>query len=663
MKRRKLNSLLFSLLFLMTSATLWAQTHKFDQYPTPVEANLWTEYSPQGTAFKLWSPVAEEVVVKLYDKGDGGSAREGFPMVKGEKGLWSLTVKKDLQGVYYTYHVKVSGHWLDETPGIYATAVGVNGHRAMVLDLASTNPEGWKQDKGPVVKSPNDVVLWEAHVRDITTHATSGSTKPGKFLGMVETGTKNKEGLATGIDHMKELGVTHIHLLPAFDYRSVDEANLAKPQFNWGYDPQNYNVPEGSYASDPFRAEVRIKEFKQMVKGFHDQGLGVVLDVVYNHTGLTKGSNFNLEFPDYYYRQTPDGKYSDASACGNETASERAMARKFIIESCKFWAREYHLDGFRFDLMAIHDLETMNQLSAELKKINPNIIIYGEGWTAGSSPLPDNAKALKANTHLLTHVAAFSDDIRDAIKGSVFNEKGKGFVSGAKDTEEAIKFGVVGSVPHPQVDIKKVNYSKAFWAREPWQAVSYVSCHDNLTLFDKLKASNPEATSKQLQRMHLLSNAIVLTSQGTAFLHAGVEMLRTKNGEHNSYNLPDAINQINWNWKSAYPEVFTYYKNLIALRKAHPAFRMPTAQLVTKHLEFKTTYPGLVGYQLKDHANGDSWKNILVYYNSRETAADIRLNGEWTIAAEGETIQLEGGRTVKGQIAVPPVSMVVLFQK
>ncbi|WP_210466350.1 type I pullulanase [Rufibacter roseolus] len=663
MKRRKSFSALLIFLYLMSSSGVWAQSHKFDQYPTPVEADLWTTYSPKATTFKLWSPVAEEVVVKLFNQGNGGSAREKLSMVKGEKGLWSLTVKRDLKGVYYTFHVKTGGHWLDETPGIYATAVGVNGQRAMVLDLASTNPAGWAQDKGPTVKTPNEVVLWEAHVRDITTHSSSGSKNVGKFLGLVEPGTKNKAGQATGIDHMKDLGVTHIHLLPSFDHRSIDESALSKPQFNWGYDPQNYNVPEGSYSTDPFHAEVRIKEFKQMVKGFHDQGLGVVLDVVYNHTGLTKGSNFNLEFPDYYYRQTPEGKYSDASACGNETASERAMVRKYIIESCKYWAREYHLDGFRFDLMAIHDLETMNQLTAELKKINPNIIIYGEGWTAGQSPLPDNAKALKANTHLLQHTAAFSDDIRDAIKGSVFDEKSKGFVSGAPNTEESIKFGVVGSIAHPQVEIKKVNYSKAPWAREPWQAVSYVSCHDNLTLFDKLKASNPKASADQLKRMHLLSNAIVLTSQGTAFLHAGVELMRTKNGEHNSYNLPDAVNQINWDWKTAHQDVFTYYKNLIALRKAHPAFWMPSAQMVNKHLEFKTTFPGLVGYQLKDHAHGDSWKNILVYYNGRETAADIRLNGEWTVAAEGETLQLQGGRKVKDKIAVPPVSMLILYQE
>ncbi|GGK58747.1 type I pullulanase [Rufibacter glacialis] len=647
----------------MSATATWTLTHRFDQYPTPVEANLWLAYSPQQTTFRLWTPVAEEVVVKLYEAGQGGTPQEKLALVKGEKGVWSLTVHQDLHGVYYTYQVKVNGHWLDETPGIYAQAVGVNGHRAMVLDLASTDPPGWDQDKGPPVKHPNEAILWEAHVRDLTSHASSGSATPGKFLGLIEKGTTTESGLATGIDHLKELGITHVHLLPAFDHMSIDETVLENPPYNWGYDPLNYNVPEGSYSTDPFRAEVRIREFKQMVKGFHDQGLGVVLDVVYNHTGLTKGSPFNLEFPEYYYRQKEDGHYSDASGCGNETASERAMMRKFMIESCQYWAKGYHLDGFRFDLMAIHDLETMNLLSAELRKINPHLLIYGEGWTAGSSPLPDHVRALKTNTHLLQHTAAFSDDLRDAIKGSVFDNASTGFVSGAQNTEESIKFGVAGSVAHAQVDLEAVNYSQTFWARAPWQAVSYSSCHDNLTLYDKLRISRPDASPQLLQKMHLLADAIVLTSQGVPFLHAGAEMLRTKNGEHNSYNLPDELNQINWGWKETHQEVFTYYQGLIALRKAHPAFFMPTSEMVNRHLAFVPSEPGLVGFLLKDHAHGDSWKNILVYYNSRETAIEVQLQGQWTVAAEGEAVQLQGGRLVQDQIAIPPVSMLVLFQE
>ncbi|MCC9136032.1 type I pullulanase [Pontibacter silvestris] len=650
------------LLTLVSMAFAPAIHPDYDNYPL-TDANLWLEYTLQKTVFKLWSPVADEVVINLYKYGNGDEKPFKKHQLKKEKnGLWQLAVKGDLQGHYYTYQVKQGGKWLEETPGIYATAVGVNGKRAMVLDLATTNPENWENDKDPAISSPNDVILYELHVRDLSVSKNSGSSKPGKFLGLIDEGTTNSAGLATGIDHIKELGVTHVHLLPSFDHRSIDETALDKPEYNWGYDPQNYNVPEGSYATDPYHAEVRIKEFKQMVKGFHNNGLGVILDVVYNHTGLTEGSNFNLEVPGYYYRQKEDGSWSDASACGNETASERAMMRRFMIESCKFWAKEYHLDGFRFDLMGIHDIETMNLLAKELKKINPDIIVYGEGWTAGESPLPDSIRALKTNTTKLKDVAAFSDDIRDGLKGSVFEEESTGFVSGAKGTEEAVKFGVVGSINHPQVNVKKLDYSKKAWANEPWQSVSYVSCHDNQTLYDKLKVSNKKASAEQLQKMHQLANAVVLTSQGIPFLHAGAEMLRTKNGEHNSYNKSDEVNQIDWSWKTQHQDVFNYYKGLIALRKAHPAFRMPSADMLKQHLEFVVTKPGLIGYMLKDHANQDNWKNILVYYNANTSAATVPVTGDWAIAVVGQDISLNRKEKVSGKVEVPPVSMLVLFQ-
>lgn len=635
---------------------------KEDDFPPHLQADLWTTYSPEGTIFKLWSPLAEKVALKLYEKGDGGAAQEIYLLKKEPQGLWKLKVDKNLNGTYYTFQVKVKGVWLEETPGIYARAVGVNGERAMVLDLASTNPPGWEQDKGPAVGAPNEVVLYEVHVRDLTIHPNSESSYPGKYAGLTEEGTTNKEGLTTGFDHIRELGVTHIHLLPVFDHNSIDERALDKPQYNWGYDPLNYNVPEGSYASDPYRAEVRIREFKQMVKAFHEKGLGVILDVVYNHTALTENAYFNREAPAYYYRHTHDGKWSNASGCGNETASERAMMRKFMIESCSYWVKEYHIDGFRFDLMGIHDIETMNQLARELKKIRPDIILYGEGWTAGASPLPDHQKTLKANVFKMEGIAAFSDDLRDGVKGSVFEGQSRGFVSGAGSTEESIKFGVAGCINHPQLHFHQVNNSGSYWARQPWQSVSYVSCHDNLTLYDKLKVSCPEASEEEIKKMHLLANAIVLTSQGIPFLHAGVEMMRTKQGAHNSYNLPDSVNQIDWSWKSKNKEVYAYYKKLIALRKAHPAFWMPTAELVNRQLEFVATEPGLVGFQLKDHANNDSWKNILVYYNARNSAANIALKGAWRVAAEGESIDLNGQRKVEESVRIPAISMLVLYQ-
>lgn len=636
----------------------------YDEYPVSTETNLWVDYSPGNTVFKLWSPIAEEVRLNIYEKGHGENLLESYSMHCKPNGLWRLKLRGDYKNRYYTYQVKTGGKYLDETPGIYAVAVGVNGNRAMVVDLNETNPEGWENHLRPALKSFNDVIIYELHVRDLTIDEESGSSYPGKYLGLVETGTKSKTGQSTGIDHIKELGITHVHLLPVFDYFMVDEANLHTPQFNWGYDPHNYNTPEGSYSSDPFNAEVRIKEFKQMIMGFHNNGIRVIMDVVFNHTFLTENSLFNREVPGYYYRQTEDGEWSNASGCGNETASERAMMRKYIIESCKFWVTEYKVDGFRFDLMGIHDIETLNLLSEELKKIDPTIYVYGEGWTAGSSPLPDSLRALKANTLKLTEIAAFSDDIRDAIKGSVFDTTSIGFVNGGKNTEESIKFGIVGSTFHPEIDYSKCIYSKKHWAEKPSQAINYVSCHDNNTLYDKLIISRRDAPLADIRKMDKLANAIVLTSQGVPFLHAGEEILRTKDEEHNSFNLPDDINRIEWEWKNTNHDIFEYYSGLIDLRKSHPAFKMPTAEMIREKLHFLPLHEsGVVAYTITGNANGDSWKDILVIYNANKKEYKFELpEGNWKIAVKDTWIVPQGMEEVAALVAVPPISMMVLFR-
>jgi pullulanase len=648
---------------LLSSCKNQKQTSSFDDYPTPINENLWTSYSKESTQFKLWSPNAEEIVLRLFKTGNNSEAFTTKQLKKEVNGIWQLKVDGDLDGTYYTYQVKINNRWLSETPGIYAYAVGVNGDRAMVLDLKSTNPKNWEYDKGPDLKHPNEAIIYELHIRDMTIHLKSGSSLPGTYLGLVEQYTKGPENISTGIDHLKELGITQVHLLPTFDHYSIDETNLDTPQFNWGYDPKNYNVPEGSFSTNPYNAAVRIKEFKQMVKTFHDNGIGVIMDVVYNHTGKTEESNFNQEVPGYYYRHWQDGTYADAAACGNETASERAMMQKFIIESVTHWTNEYHIDGFRFDLMGIHDIETMNKIADTVKKINPDALVYGEGWTAKDSPLLEEKRALKKHVQQLPQIAAFSDDIRDGIKGSVFEDESTGFVSGAKDMEESIKFGIVGAIQHPQLAYEKVNYSNSPWTLEPWQAINYVSCHDNHTLFDKLKISNPETDRDELIAMDKLANAIVLTSQGTPFLHAGVEMLRTKNGEHNSYNLPDSINQINWNWKVQNKEVFQYYKNLISLRKAHPAFYMKSAKDVVSHLKFQTIEDGIVSYIIKGNANEDSWKNILVIYNANNKTINHKIKGTWQEAVSGDTFDLKGERTLKNNIEISALSMYIAFQK
>ena len=421
--------------------------------------------------------------------------------------------------------------------------------------------------------------------------------------------------MSTGLDHIKELGVTHIHLLPSFDFMSIDETKLEEQNFNWGYDPQNYNVPEGSYSTNPADGNVRIREFKQLVKTLHENGLRIVMDVVYNHTGATMESNFNQIFPEYYYRMTPRGGFSDASACGNETASEKPMVRKFIIESVKYWAQEYHIDGFRFDLMGIHDITTMNEVSKALHEIDPTIFIYGEGWTAGDSPLKEKKRALKKYTFKMEGIAAFSDDMRDGVKGHVFTHHDRGFASGNPNSKESVKFGIVAATEHPQINYEAVNYSDYAWAKEPSQCINYVSCHDNHTLLDRLINSNPGEPESELIKMHKLANTIILTSQGVPFLHAGVEMLRTKQGVENSFKSPDSINQIDWSRKTEYLEVVNYYQKLIDLRKNHPAFRMPTKTMIQKHLSFiEMPDSNLIGYQIKGNANDDSWETDFIIF-------------------------------------------------
>ncbi len=643
--------------------------NSLEEYPTYEGDDLGLTYTPQSSALKIWSPTASEAKVIFYKEGIGGQLLEEKKMERFEGGIWAITLEGDWKGKFYAFQVKVGEKWLNEVPDPYAKIVGVNGERAMIADLKATNPKGWSEDIRPPLENFTDVILYELHIRDLSIHTSSGVSEPnrGKYLGLVESGTKNESGQSTIFDHIKELGVTHVHLLPTFDHRSIDETKLDSAQYNWGYDPLNYNAPEGSFSSNPHDGTVRIKEFKQMVKAFHDAGIRIIMDVVYNHTGLTADSYLEQIVPDYYYRKHEDGSFSNASGCGNETASERAMVRKFIVESVKYWVEDYHIDGFRFDLMAIHDIETMNEIRAALDEIDPTIFVYGEGWTAGDSPLPLEKRALKHHVPQLNKIAAFSDDLRDGLKGSVFNHEEKGFVSGSEGREETIKFGVVAATQHPQLNYEKVNYSDAFWANDPIQCINYVSCHDNHTLFDRLMNSNNEDDETTRLRMHQMALTIVLTSQGVAFLHAGTELMRTKNGEENSYKSPDEINQIDWTRKSKYKELFDYYKDLIALRKAHPAFRMPTTEMLTKHLQFidlGENNKNMVAYQISDNANGDSWKNILVILNGNRDAKQVQLpEGKWKMVVIPEGIDSSGIIELSGMAKVPGITAMVLAQE
>ncbi|GAA4336862.1 type I pullulanase [Flaviaesturariibacter amylovorans] len=639
-----------------------AQAPDYSSYPVYNGTDLGLRWSPQRAQFRIWAPTAAAARVLLYREGAGGTALRTVAMKKDAGGTWAATVPGNLEGRYYAFQVQHNGKWSEEVTDPYATAVGVNGRRGQVIDFRKTNPAGWTADKAPVTRNPTDAVLYELHVRDASIHASSGASHRGKFLGLTESGTRNAGGAATGIDHLAELGVTHVHLLPSFDYNSVDESRPDKVQYNWGYDPLNYNALEGSYATRADDGAVRIREFKQLVQSFHKKGLKVVMDVVYNHTAKSHNSNFNILVPGYYYRQKADGSFSDATACGNETASERPMMRKFMIESVLHWVKEYHVDGFRFDLMGVHDIETMNRIATELHKVKPDILLYGEGWTAGASPLPDAQRALKANGMQLQGVAVFSDDIRDGIKGSVFDHHDRGFASGKSGMEESIKFGIVASTQHPQVDYSKVNYSKKPYAASPAGTVTYCECHDNHALWDKLAISATDASEEDRARMQRLANTIVLTSQGIPFLHAGTEFLRGKKGVENSYNSPDSVNAIDWSLKTKNKFTFDYMRALIELRKAHPAFRMTSAADIAKHLKFESSAPGTVVYRINGAAVGDSWSTILVAFNGTAGPVAVPLGeGSWAVAFD------HNGRYLKRDlrhtsVQVPAYSAVILSQ-
>lgn len=659
---------LLSPLPLMAQSAYDAQ---FIEYPTYNGDDLELLVDNSGTHFRLWSPKAQEAKVNLYENGHTGAPYEVLNMTPDAKtGTWTASVPQKLYGKFYTFQIKWNGEWKNETPGVWAKAVGVNGKRAAIIDFSKTNPEGWDADKGPEVKNFSDVIVYEMHHRDMSMHPSSGIANKGKFLAMTEDGTVTPLGEKTGIDHLKELGVTHVHILPSYDYNSVDEMNLQNNTYNWGYDPQNYNAPEGSYSTNPSDPAARVKEMKEMVKALHDAGIGVIMDVVYNHTAENDGSNFELTAPGYYHRHWDDGKYSDASGCGNETASDLQQMQDYIINSTKYWANEYHIDGFRFDLMAIHDTETMNKVAQELKKIDPSIFVYGEGWTAGDSPLAVDRRALKENVSKMTDIAVFSDDLRDAVKGHYTNAADRGFATGKPGNEETVKIGIVAATDHPQVDYSKGNNSKFAYAKSPEMIVNYVSCHDDLTLTDKLHKSMEGEPEQNMLDAAKLAQTIVFTSQGTPFMFAGEEIFRDKQGVHNSYKSPDSINAINWENKSKYRDQFDYYKELIALRKAHPAFRMTSAEDIAKHLVFdkidSSKTPNLISYSLKDNANGDAWKEIKVVFNGASHSQEVNVpKGKWMIVAQNGKIAHDGslGKSKGGKISLAPYSALILARE
>ena len=590
-----------------------------DLLADPAIAFQEVSYSPKATQFAIFAPNdAKRVTLRIYQNGIGGKAVKTVKMKRTANEKWTASVKGDLMGKFYTFDTG-----LGECPGVFAKAVGVNGKRGAIIDPAKTNPEGWEKDTHPVTKSPADLVIYEMHHRDFSI-ARKDAAHPGKFLALTEP---------WAISHLKELGVNAIHILPSYDYGSVDETRLADNKYNWGYDPVNYNVPEGSYSTDPYQPE--------------------------------------RTYPDYFYRKTADGQYSNGSGCGNETASDKPMMRQFMLESVKYWINEYHIDGFRFDLMGVHDIETMNQIRQMVDSIDPTIFIYGEGWSAGTCAYPQEQLGMKANIYKMPGIAAFSDEIRDALRGPFSDDTVTGWIGG-KDETESIKFGIAGAIAHPQVDMTKVNYAKEPWALEPTQMISYVSCHDDMCLTDRLRASIPGITEEELIRLDLLAQTAVFTSQGVPFMLSGEELLRDKKGVHNSFESPDSINHLDWNNLQRYPQVFQYYKGLIQLRKHHPAFRLGNADLIRKHLEFlpvkrptarRIDQPEhVIAFRLKNYAGRDDWRDIIVILNASREAQDLAIpEGNYTVVCRDGLIDEQGLGTIVGsKLTISPQSALIL---
>ena len=600
-------------------------------------------YTKKSTLFCLFSPLAREVSVILYDSGSGGKVIQKMPMVKGnddDKDIFFTRIYGNLDGVYYTYEVTTPDGVTTESHDPYAKACGVNGHRSMVIDLGRTDPAGFKDEIRPKLSDPMSMIVTEVSVADISRDASAHSEYPGKYKAFTEKHI---------MDYFKDMGVTHLQIMPSYDFASIDESLTDSDQYNWGYDPYNYNVPEGSYATDPFDGAVRIREYKEMVHAIHEAGLGVIMDVVYNHTFDVHGSCFYKTSGNYFYRMDGDN-YSDASACGNEIASEKPMVRKYIIDSLCYWASEYHIDGFRFDLMGVLDIETMNLAEEALRKINPDIILYGEGWTGGPSTLPESERAMKLNAKAMPGYGMFSDDIRDVVKGHVFYMEELGFVNGGTDREDELKQAVIC----PK------------WAGSPRQSINYLSCHDNYTLWDRFIISNSNEPESMRLRMNRLSAAILFSSQGIPFFLMGEEFARTKPSDEdgtpveNSYCSPVQVNSIKYDRAKEYSSLRDYYKGLIAMRKAYKGFRLDTIAEIHNSVHFVDEVPkGVVAYTIDTRD-----ESIFVVFNSNKNEIRIEFpnQGCWNIIADEEKAGTDTLYKLEYQAIIPEVSCLIAIK-
>ena len=604
---------------------LFVRSNDFDNYFS-YDGELGALYEKEGTLLRVWTPTAKSVEVWIYadDSFKGPSTK--IEMVQKPKGIFEAYLPGDQHGTIYVYKILFLNNRESISVDPYARATTVNGMKSVIADLNRTNPDGWGE-RLPAFGLPEEAIIYELHIRDFSISETSGIVNKGKFLGLTEKNTQNASGRKTGLDYLIDLGITHIQILPMFDYATVDEANLTEPQYNWGYDPLNYNVPEGSYSTDPFDPFNRIFELKQMIRTLHDNGLRVIMDVVYNHVYDPKDQALERTVPGYFYRYNADGSLANGTGVGNDTASERHMMRKYIIDSVKYWAKEYHLDGFRFDLMGIHDSVTMNAIREALDKIDPSIIIIGEGWEM-STPLPEDLKASQRNAQAMPRIAHFNDSIRIALKGSDFgDEKDRGFISGKNYLEDLLLRNIKGAM----------HLSSHSSYVDPEQVIQYVEAHDNLTLYDKLLRSNPDDSEEVRIKRHTLATSIVLLSQGVPFIHGGQEFLRTKAGVANSYQSPDEINQFEWERVTTFQESVAYVKGLIALRKSEYLFRLHTHEEIDAHFTMLSENFNIVAFSLTN-----SEKKYIVIFNGNRSDTIFRIQkGKYAILVEDNQVFLE----------------------
>ncbi|WP_458412175.1 type I pullulanase [Schinkia sp. CFF1] len=626
------------------------RTEKFDRLFYYDGHDLGVNFSPTKSTFKVWAPTAEDVTLLFYNK--KGNIIRSMNMVREDKGIWSIALDGNYEGSCYRYNVCVNKTWRDAVDP-YAKAVSVNGEFGVVIDLDKTFVQRQSHFL-PSLNASTDAIIYETHIRDLSIHPESGVKNKGKYLGVCEEGTKGPNRCKTCLDYILELGITHLELLPFNDFGGIDETS-DQDQFNWGYNPVHYNVPEGSYATNPYDPYVRIRETKEMIESLHRKGLRVIMDVVYNHVYKREYSIFRKIVPGYYFRYNEFGFPSDGTGVGNDVASERLMVRKFIVDSVLYWLKEYNVDGFRFDLMGILDIETMNAIRSAIDEIDPTTIIIGEGWNL-DTPLPESKKAIIKNAEKMPRIAHFNDLFRTTVKGSIFDLLDQGFISGSIKDKENLELLFAGSVSVS----KKI---KGIFP-EPTQSVNYVECHDNHTLWDKLSISNSDESFEIRRKRQYLAISIVLFSQGIPFLHSGMEFFRTKYGEGNSYNKPDNINQLDWARKNMYEEKIPYIKTLIAIRKAHPAFRLATAEKIQRHYQSLEPSLNLAGYFLDGLEGIDSWKNIIVLFNNGLLQKEYKMIDDdiWAIAANGSAADENGLGQIKEKVIIEPLSTLILFK-